>query len=122
MINANTRAVTRLPTCHARIRIVAEDELVTLLHKPLNVPQPAEVSSCRSLKTPSNLSKMSDLDVFAAMGIAGFGKSSKKKQLDPTRFDKNKRAEVGLLHDEVDSRLTSIAALGPGSPRVRSGP
>lgn len=36
---------------------------------------------------------MSD-DVLAAMGIAGFGKASKKRQLDPHRFDKNKRVEV----------------------------
>ncbi len=36
---------------------------------------------------------MSD-DVFAAMGIAGFGKTLNKRQLDPHRFDKNKRAEV----------------------------
>ncbi|KAK0473198.1 hypothetical protein IW261DRAFT_1423737 [Armillaria novae-zelandiae] len=36
---------------------------------------------------------MSD-DVFAAMGISGFGKAAAKRQLDPSRFDKNKRAEV----------------------------
>ncbi|KAL0950885.1 hypothetical protein HGRIS_007644 [Hohenbuehelia grisea] len=37
---------------------------------------------------------MSD-DMFAAMGIAGFGKpSAKKRQLDPRRFDKNKRDEI----------------------------
>ena len=35
---------------------------------------------------------MADMDVFAAMGIAGFGKASKKKELDPARFDKNKRS------------------------------
>ncbi|KAL0575027.1 hypothetical protein V5O48_006928 [Marasmius crinis-equi] len=34
-----------------------------------------------------------DVDVFAAMGISGFGKTVQKRQLDPTRFDKNKRAE-----------------------------
>ena len=34
---------------------------------------------------------MSDMDVFAAMGIAGFGKAAQKRQLDPSRFDKNKR-------------------------------
>ena len=40
---------------------------------------------------------MSDMDVFAAMGIAGFGKKQKQRQLDPKRFDKNKREEVCLL-------------------------
>ncbi|KAF8078376.1 transcription factor [Lyophyllum atratum] len=35
---------------------------------------------------------MADMDMLAAMGIAGFGKPSKKKQLDPARFDKNKRS------------------------------
>ena len=34
---------------------------------------------------------MDDMDMMAAMGIAGFGKQSKKKQLDPHRFDKQKR-------------------------------
>ncbi|KAF9557850.1 WD40 repeat-like protein [Agrocybe pediades] len=37
---------------------------------------------------------MSDMDVFAAMGISGFGKTTQKKQLDATRFDKNKREDV----------------------------
>ncbi|KIM48429.1 hypothetical protein M413DRAFT_440158 [Hebeloma cylindrosporum] len=36
---------------------------------------------------------MDDMDVFAAMGIAGFGKAVQKKQLDPSRFDKNKRVD-----------------------------
>ncbi|KAF4623358.1 hypothetical protein D9613_001607 [Agrocybe pediades] len=36
---------------------------------------------------------MSDMDVFAAMGISGFGKTTQKKQLDATRFDKNKRED-----------------------------
>jgi len=39
---------------------------------------------------------MSD-DVFATMGLSGFGKATKKKQLDPNRFDKNKRSEVCSL-------------------------
>ncbi|KAL4069376.1 WD40-repeat-containing domain protein [Scleroderma citrinum] len=34
---------------------------------------------------------MADMDVFAAMGIAGFGKASKRRELDPSRFDKMKR-------------------------------
>ncbi|KAG6911770.1 hypothetical protein DXG01_000016 [Tephrocybe rancida] len=34
---------------------------------------------------------MADMDMLAAMGISGFGKATKKKQLDPTRFDKSKR-------------------------------
>ena len=36
---------------------------------------------------------MDDMDMMAAMGIAGFGKQSKKKQLDPHRFDKQKRVD-----------------------------
>jgi hypothetical protein len=35
-----------------------------------------------------------DADVMAAMGISGFGKQSRKRQLDATRFDKAKREEV----------------------------
>jgi len=37
---------------------------------------------------------MDDMDVFSAMGIAGFGKAAKKRELDPKRFDKTKREEV----------------------------
>ncbi|KAG6832215.1 hypothetical protein H0H92_004180 [Tricholoma furcatifolium] len=36
---------------------------------------------------------MADMDMLEAMGISGFGKATKKKQLDPSRFDKNKRTE-----------------------------
>ncbi|KAF9535568.1 transcription factor [Crepidotus variabilis] len=34
-----------------------------------------------------------DMDMMAMMGISGFGKATHKKQLDPSRFDKNKRQE-----------------------------
>jgi hypothetical protein len=37
---------------------------------------------------------MADIDVFAAMGISGFGKADKKRELDPSRFDKTKREDV----------------------------
>jgi hypothetical protein len=35
-----------------------------------------------------------DADMMAMMGIAGFGKQTKKRELDPRRFEKNRR-EVG---------------------------
>ena len=35
-----------------------------------------------------------DADVMAAMGISGFGKQPRKRQLDAARFDKAKREEV----------------------------
>ena len=35
-----------------------------------------------------------DMDVMAMMGITGFGKQTKKRELDPRRFEKNRRAEV----------------------------
>ena len=47
----------------------------------------------RTPTTPTNAT-MSDMDIFAAMGIAGFGKAVQKKTLDPARFDKNRREEV----------------------------
>ncbi|KAG6891421.1 hypothetical protein C0992_007200 [Termitomyces sp. T32_za158] len=55
---------------------------------------------------------MADMDMLAAMGIAGFGKVTKKRQLDPGRFDKNKRA--------VES--TSTVAEEPSSSDNVSGP
>ena len=42
---------------------------------------------------------MAEADLFAMMGISGFGKSTKKKSqnVDASKFDKNKRVEVSLL-------------------------
>lgn len=37
-----------------------------------------------------------DMDMMAMMGIAGFGKQTKKRELDPRRFEKNRREEVGF--------------------------
>ena len=34
-----------------------------------------------------------DTDVLAAIGISGFGKQPRKRQLDAARFDKAKREE-----------------------------
>ncbi|OBZ79623.1 WD repeat-containing protein 70 [Grifola frondosa] len=65
---------------------------------------------------------MDDLDVFAAMGIAGFGKKSKQRQLDPKRFDKNKREDVCIVScfrsfGEAGRRWASRAQYAPsGSP------
>ncbi|KAG5341377.1 hypothetical protein C0989_011088 [Termitomyces sp. Mn162] len=54
---------------------------------------------------------MADMDMLAAMGISGFGKVTKKRQLDPARFDKNKRAES-----------TSTPAEEPSSSENTPGP
>ncbi|KAI5123581.1 hypothetical protein M0805_003399 [Coniferiporia weirii] len=40
---------------------------------------------------------MADMDVFAAMGIAGFGSQKKKRQVNTNQFEKNKR------HDEPET-------------------
>ncbi|KAI5991495.1 hypothetical protein EDD15DRAFT_2447662 [Pisolithus albus] len=40
---------------------------------------------------------MADMDVFAAMGISGFGKAAKKRELDPSRFDKMKRMDSSVV-------------------------
>ena len=37
-----------------------------------------------------------DTDMMAMMGIAGFGKKTKKRELDPRRFEKNRREEVSF--------------------------
>ncbi|KAI0786018.1 transcription factor [Abortiporus biennis] len=56
-----------------------------------------------------------DDDVFAAMGIAGFGKKTKQRQLDPKRFDKNRREEV-CVH------ITSIEAQPHTEKQPQAGP
>nr|VWO96630.1 Transcriptional repressor TUP1 [Ganoderma boninense] len=53
---------------------------------------------------------MSDMDVLAAMGIAGFGKKPKQRQLDPNRFEKNKRGDTGT----VASSTAAAARAGDG--------
>ena len=40
-------------------------------------------------------------DVFAAMGISGFGKKPRQRQLDPNRFEKNKREEVRRCNGSI---------------------
>ena len=40
------------------------------------------------------LSTMDEMDIMAAIGISGFGKKPKQRQLDPKRFEKNKRDEA----------------------------
>lgn len=45
--------------------------------------------------------------MMAAMGIAGFGKQSKQRQLDPRRFEKNKRDEaVSCISGQAYAHLT----------------
>ncbi|KAG2160075.1 transcription factor [Suillus bovinus] len=58
---------------------------------------------------------MDGLDVFSAMGIAGFGKATKKRELDPNRFDKTKREE--LVPPKVEAKPL-IPVYGPSSSTV----
>lgn len=51
-------------------------------------------SSSPSALAVLSLSIMSDMDMLAAMGISGFGKKVKQRQLDPNRFEKNKRGDT----------------------------
>ncbi|KAF5382910.1 hypothetical protein D9757_006321 [Collybiopsis confluens] len=65
---------------------------------------------------------MADLDVFAAMGISGFGKSNQKKKLDPARFDKNKRSEVVASEPAKGKTPVSAKAAASSSPTDNSKP
>lgn len=60
---------------------------------------------------------MADMDVFSAMGIVGFGKAAKKRELDPNRFDKTKREE--LLQPKVEAKPL-IPASGPFKVSIRA--
>ncbi|KAF8895046.1 transcription factor [Gymnopilus junonius] len=56
------------------------------------------------------------MDMFAAIGISGFGKTTKKRELDPARFDKNKRVEVcGFGGPRVPAKPAIGPAPGPSS-------
>jgi WD40 repeat protein len=62
---------------------------------------------------------MDDMDVFATMGIGGFGKAVQKKQLDPSRFDKNKRVEVRSLDQHSFNSLpTHFLIKGTKNPTL----
>ncbi|CDO72430.1 hypothetical protein BN946_scf184977.g130 [Trametes cinnabarina] len=68
---------------------------------------------------------MSDLDVFAAMGIAGFGKKPKQRQLDPNRFEKNKRVELGTSNSASAASVKAednAAALHPTASSIAPRP
>lgn len=60
------------------------------IHAPATAAPVSTSSPPRSLWPPHN---MEDIDVFAAMGIAGFGKAPKKKtvKVDSSTFAKTKR-------------------------------
>ncbi|TFY74140.1 hypothetical protein EWM64_g9872 [Hericium alpestre] len=71
---------------------------------------------------------MDDFDAFAAMGFGGFGKQSKKKQLDIGRFDKSKRQEqkpsvstVPSVKPEEDG-VTASSSATPQPPIATSTP
>ncbi|KAF9229667.1 transcription factor [Gyrodon lividus] len=56
------------------------------------------------------------MDVFAAMGISGFGKTVKRRELDPSRFDKAKREVI-----TVKQALPEVKP-EPGPSRITNGP
>ncbi|KAG2116963.1 hypothetical protein DEU56DRAFT_874123 [Suillus clintonianus] len=64
---------------------------------------------------------MADMDVFSAMGIVGFGKAAKKRELDPNRFDKTKREElvVSLIFFALEAKPL-IPSSGPSKVSIRA--
>jgi hypothetical protein len=65
---------------------------------------------------------MADMDVFSAMGIVGFGKAAKKRELDPNRFDKTKREELVVSLIVVRLPLSSNTFYPLNSPKWRPSP
>ncbi|KAJ2920263.1 hypothetical protein MD484_g54, partial [Candolleomyces efflorescens] len=57
-------------------------------------------------------------DIFAAMGITGFGKAAPKRVLDPNRFDKTKRDTVG----DISGSTSSPGASTPANIQSRASP
>lgn len=57
-----------------------------------------------------------DTDMMAMMGIAGFGKQTKKRELDPRRFEKNRREEVGFTRAVSLLRVVLITYFSLGHP------
>lgn len=65
--------------------------------------------------------KMADMDVFAAMGISGFGKAAKKRELDPSRFDKMKRMDSSVPPHAQPSSVAFRPIPGPSKPSTKVG-
>lgn len=61
-----------------------------------------------------------DADIMAMMGIAGFGKRAKKRELDPRRFEKNRREEVCLVSCCAQFPISRTLSQGQGYPRHTS--
>lgn len=57
---------------------------------------------------------------MAAMGISGFGKVAKKHKLDPTRFDKSKRAPESTAPHPIAESSASAADAQPSSSKPDS--
>ncbi|KAJ6627170.1 hypothetical protein B0H10DRAFT_1941346 [Mycena sp. CBHHK59/15] len=68
-----------------------------------------------TIRLELNVAKMADMDVFAAMGIAGFGKAAPSKKLDPARFDKSKRGEAPKA---TPAAHVASSSSGPSKPSV----
>lgn len=65
---------------------------------------------------------MADMDVFSAMGIVGFGKAAKKRELDPNRFDKTRREELVVSFIVFRLPLSSNIFHPLSSPKWRQSP
>ncbi|TFK57426.1 transcription factor [Heliocybe sulcata] len=64
---------------------------------------------------------MSDMDMLAAMGISGFGKTNKKKTLDPKRFDRMKREELPpakLAVSDIKEEEKDAMSVSPGPSKA----
>ncbi|RXW24743.1 hypothetical protein EST38_g1124 [Candolleomyces aberdarensis] len=60
-------------------------------------------------------------DIFAAMGITGFGKAAPKRALDPNRFDKTKRDPKGDI-SKANSSAPSPGTSTPANIASRASP
>jgi hypothetical protein len=79
----------RQPARNARLRKIWT-EVTLLLPAKLCTSRTCPPITAVKRRTLSTM----DADVMAAMGISGFGKQPRKRQLDAARFDKAKREEV----------------------------
>ncbi|KAI0670109.1 transcription factor [Trametes maxima] len=59
------------------------------------------------------------MDMLAAMGISGFGKKPKQRQLDPNRFEKNKRGDTGTLASSSSANKKEEDGPYPAPPSSR---
>lgn len=109
----------RVPSADAEPGPLISNNYISLIERALRRVPPSHPSTI--------LRRMDADDIFAAMGISGFGKATRKRELDPNRFDKAKRDAVSAQRLHGPTRAdpqgnqkdeSATPSIGPSTPGI----